>query len=128
MAPECIDGHPADERSDLFSLGTVLYWIATGALPFEALTPHALLKQIVEGRATPVQQRSARVSDDLARVIAKAMATKPAERFENAGQLVTALGDVLERAGMPADVQHLRSILENPDVELATVPAIAQCA
>ena len=33
MAPECIDGHPADERSDLFSLGTVLYWIATGSLP-----------------------------------------------------------------------------------------------
>ena len=64
MAPECIDGHGADERSDVFSMGTVLYWITTGSLPFEALTPHALLKQIVDGRAPPAQQKSPRVSDD----------------------------------------------------------------
>jgi serine/threonine-protein kinase len=120
MAPECIDGHPADERSDLFSLGTVLYWIATGSLPFEALTPHALLKQIVEGRAMPAQQRSPKISDDLARVIAKSMATKPADRYENAAALVKALDDVLEKSGLPADTQKLRAILASPDELLAT--------
>lgn len=119
MAPECIDGHPADERSDLFSLGTVLYWITTGFLPFEALTPHALLKQIVEGRAVPPQQRSPRVSDDLARVIAKAMATKPSERYPTATAFARALEELLEKAGVPAEPERLRRTLADPDPELS---------
>ena len=118
MAPECIDGEPANEQSDLFSLGTVLYWITTGVLPFEALTPHALLKQIVEGRSTPAQQRSRRISDDLARVLQKALATRPADRYPSATALAQALAEVLQRAGLPPSRAMLERILAAPDVEI----------
>ena len=119
MAPESIDGYPADERSDVFSLGTVLYWITTGSLPFEALTPHALLKLIVDGKAAPPQQKSPRVSDDLARVINRAMGTKPADRYQSAGEFAEALAEVLERSGLPASSARMTSILAAPEGELA---------
>ena len=118
MAPECIDGLPADERSDLFSLGTVLYWVCTGALPFEALTPHALLKLIVDGKVAPAQQKSPRVSDDLARVIHKSIATRPADRFASALDFAAALADVLEKSGLPADSSTLRRVLGEPGTGL----------
>jgi serine/threonine protein kinase len=114
MAPETIEGHQADERSDLFSMGTVLYWLTTGSLPFEALSPHALLKQIVDGKAAPAQQKSARVSDDLARVIAKSLQTNPADRFRTATEFAAALGEVIERAGLSVDSESLRRLLEAP--------------
>lgn len=114
MAPETIEGHHADERSDLFSMGTVLYWLVTGSLPFEALTPHALLKQIVDGKAAPAQQKSARVSDDLARVISKALQTQPADRFRTATEFAAALGEVVERAGLSVDSESVRRLLEAP--------------
>jgi len=123
MAPECIDGHGADERSDVFSMGTVLYWITTGSLPFEALTPHALLKQIVDGRAPPAQQKSPRVSDDLARVIARSMATKPTERFASAREFADALKEVLERAGLAVDDVTVRALLRTPAEQVPRVAA-----
>jgi serine/threonine-protein kinase len=123
MAPECIDGHGADERSDVFSMGTVLYWITTGSLPFEALTPHALLKQIVEGRAAPAQQRSPRISDDLARVISRSMATKPDERFATAREFADALREVLEKAGLSVDDVALRQVLRAPAEQVPLVAA-----
>ncbi len=123
MAPECIDGHAADERSDLFSMGTVLYWITTGSLPFEALTPHALLKQIVDGRSVPAQQKSARVSDDLARVIARSLQTNPANRYATATEFAAALAEVIERAGLVVDSEVLRRTLDAPAAELVVASA-----
>ncbi len=128
MAPECIDGLPADERSDLFSLGTVLYWLTTGSLPFEALTPHALLKQIVDGRMTPAQQKSPRISDELQRVMNKAMATKPADRYESASEFGDALKDVIVRAGLKVDDAELRATLKDPDIRLPEVMATVRRA
>lgn len=121
MAPECIDGHPADERSDLFSMGTVLYWITTGSLPFEALTPHALLKQIVDGRAVPAQQKAPRISDDLARVITRALATKPTDRYATAREFADALKEVLDRAGVAVDDVGLRRVLQSPADHLPAI-------
>jgi hypothetical protein len=128
MAPEVIDGHPADARSDLFALGTILYWITTGALPFEAQTPHALLKQIVEGKSPPAQQRSPRVSDDLARVLAKAMATRPDDRYQSATALADALAELLEKSGLAAAPDALRRILANPAAELPQASAAVRGA
>ena len=49
MAPEIVEGKEADERSDLFSLGTILYWLATGQLPFAASNPTATLRRAITG-------------------------------------------------------------------------------
>ena len=53
MVSEILDGKIADELSDLFSIGTIMYWLCTGKLPFDAPTPHALLKAIAENRYVP---------------------------------------------------------------------------
>src|SRR6185295_1762819 len=58
MAPEQIEGKECDPRSDLFSLGTVLYLLATSELPFSGSNPHQVLKRIMEGRfKDPLQAR-----------------------------------------------------------------------
>lgn len=119
MAPESIEGYPADARSDIFSLGTVLYWLVTGALPFEALTPHALLKNIVDATPMPPQQRAPRVSDDLAKVVARAMARRPEDRYESAADLAAALDEVLVAAGLPGDEHGAAAMLVNPRAQLA---------
>jgi len=128
MAPECIDGQPADERSDLFAMGTVLYWITTGALPFDAPTPHALLKQIVDGRATPSQQQSPVVSDDLARVIGRSLATRPADRFGSARAFADALAEVLERSGVAVDDHAVAAALAAPEHALPRLSARVRTA
>ena len=128
MAPECIDGLPADERSDLFSMGTVLYWMTTGSLPFEALSPHALLKQIVDGRVVPPQQKSSRVSDDLARVISRSLLTRPADRYASAHEFADALKDVLERSGLSVDDASLRQTLKSPAAEMPLLAARCRSA
>lgn len=115
MAPESIEGLPCDERSDLFSLGTVLYWLTTGTLPFEAATPHALLRAIVEAAPPPAQQRAPRVSDDLAKVIARAMARRPDDRYATAAELATALESVVHAAGLGADPQFCAELLGRPE-------------
>jgi serine/threonine-protein kinase len=119
MAPESIEGFPADQRSDIFSLGTVLYWLVTGALPFEALTPHALLKKIVEAQPPPPQQRSPRVSDDLSKVIERAMAREPDDRYPSAGEMADALAEVLDRASLPTSDAEISDILRDPARGLA---------
>lgn len=128
MAPESIEGYPADARSDLFSLGTVLYWLVTGALPFEALTPHALLKNIVDAAPMPAQQRSPRVSDDLAKVIARAMARRPEQRFENAGEMAEALEAALLEAGVSSSEEAVAELLRAPDEGLPALSASVRVA
>lgn len=128
MAPECIEGFPADARSDLFSLGTVLYWLTTGYLPFEALTPHALLRTIVEASYPPPQQRSPRVSDDICRVLDRALARRPEDRFQSASEMSAALEEVLTAAGCPTASPDLEQILAGPEQGLSTTSTRVRAA
>src|SRR5918912_3461660 len=50
LAPETIEGKPVDPRADLFSFGTILYWLSCGKLPYQASSPAALLRAILEGK------------------------------------------------------------------------------
>ncbi len=119
MAPECIEGEHADEQSDVFSLGTVMYWLCTGALPFEAATPHALLKAIVEGRVPPPQQKNPRVSDDLARVLSRALRKKKKDRYASAREFADALEAVLREAGLVATPELVARTMKSPDEAFA---------
>lgn len=118
MAPECIEGHPADARSDLFSLGTMLYWMTTGHLPFAGPTPHALLRAIVEVDCVPAQARSPRISDGLARIVTRSMAKNPAQRFASAREFADALDAFLRDAGVDADDARVEAFLSAPKKEL----------
>lgn len=121
MAPECIDGNTADARSDLFSLGTVLYWLTTGSLPFSASTPHALLKAIVDGKWMPPQQHQPRISDALARVIHKSMARQPDDRYASATEMADALAKALTGFGLTPTARLVNQALSHPSKEMPEI-------
>ena len=119
LAPETIDGRPADTRSDLFSLGTLLYWLACGKLPFHAATPAALLRQILEG--TPQDPRMVRrsVSDGLAKVISRLLERDPEKRYQTAAEAQQDLEALLAQAGIDDPVAALRDFVQGKPPEAA---------
>lgn len=118
MAPEIIDGKDADERSDVFSLGTILYWLVTGHLPFEAPSPGALLRKILEGDYTDPRVLCPSVSDQLARLIGEAMHRDREQRLPSAATFQEKLAALLSEEGFqrPGDLltDFLRAPRETP--------------
>ena len=93
MAPEQVKGEPLDHRSDLFSLGSVLYQMATGRPPFRAATTFAVLKRVVEDDPRPIRDVIPEIPQWLADVIAKLHAKNPEERFQSAREVADVLTD-----------------------------------
>lgn len=114
MAPEIIDGEDADERSDIFSLGTVLYAIVTGQLPFEAPSPGALLKKILSGDYPDPREIKPTVSDALTKVIHDSMALNPADRIQNASAFQARLRDALLDVEIERPEELLERFLKDP--------------
>ncbi|GAC1341753.1 MAG: hypothetical protein NVSMB23_13720 [Myxococcales bacterium] len=100
LAPETIEGKATDPRSDLFSFGTILYWLSCGELPFRAPSPAALLRQILEGKLIDPRTVRPGVSDGQARVIARCLERDPQKRYQSARELLEELGNLLSQAGV----------------------------
>ncbi len=94
MSPEQATGKPLDGRSDLFSLGTILYELLTARLAFRATDPMEAMLAIVSGNADDLRADVARGAPELAQVIAECHARDPNERFQRAGELMGALESV----------------------------------
>jgi serine/threonine protein kinase len=95
MSPEQADGQPLDQRSDLFSLGSVLYFMATGHPPFRADRPMAVLKRTCHDPHRPAWQCNAEIPEALSKIIDRLLQKKPGSRFSSAAELEKALADVL---------------------------------
>jgi len=91
MSPEQLSGAELDARSDLYSAGVVLFECVTGTLPYEADTSWALVAKHIEEPVPDPRTRNAEVPEPLARVILKAMAKEPQQRYRTAGELYDAL-------------------------------------
>lgn len=98
MAPEQVAGETQliDARTDLYSLGVVLYEALTGKLPYQARTPTALREQILFRSPTPVSD----LPPSVEAVVVRCLAKHPADRFGSATELATALRGTL--ASLPA--------------------------
>jgi len=98
MSPEQVEcaSYLLDGRSDVFSLGVVLYQLLTGVLPFAASSLDDLKRQITEATPVAPSQLNAGVPDRLARICLRAMAKTRADRYETAGQFASALVEWLE--------------------------------
>ena len=91
MSPEMVRGQAADPRSDLFSLGVVLYEAITGVNPFNAADLAAVLYRIVNIDVSSVRQHSAELPPALDRVLRRALAKEPESRFATATDFASAL-------------------------------------
>lgn len=91
MAPEQGSGGPVTTRADLYSLGVILYEMLVGELPFTADTPVAVLLKHISDTPPPVHQRVPDLPLELDRVLDRALAKKPEDRFPSGAALVRAM-------------------------------------
>ena len=100
MAPEQgLEGH-CDARSDIYSLGIVLYEMLTGEPPFDAETPLAILMKHVNDPLPLPRQRVPDVPEPLERVVLKALAKRPGDRYQSAEEMGWALKKAAHEAGV----------------------------
>lgn len=117
MAPEHVDGKPIDYRTDVFALGIVLYQLCTGELPFAGKNAHEVLKRIADGKYPPPQQHNHAINNELARIIVKAMARVPADRFQTMAEFAEALQLFLAHAGLETPQLDLAAFVRKPQAE-----------
>jgi serine/threonine protein kinase/tetratricopeptide (TPR) repeat protein len=91
MSPEQARGEATDHRSDLFSLGIVLYQMAGGRLPFKGKSTVETLHSIITAEAQPLTEISGEIPTEVDRIIRKLMEKEPDRRYQNAAELVTDL-------------------------------------
>lgn len=101
MSPEQARSEPIDARSDLFSLGSVLYAICTGRAPFRSETSYGVLRQITDSEPTPIRDLNPDVPDWLCRIVERLMAKQPAERFSSASEVSQLLAGCLAHVQNP---------------------------
>jgi tRNA A-37 threonylcarbamoyl transferase component Bud32 len=104
MSPEQADGRTVDHRSDLFSLGSVLYALATGHPPFRANGMAAVLKRVAADLPRPVREINPDIPDWLEEIIQKLHAKEPAKRFQSAQEVAELLGQHLAHLQQPTVV------------------------
>ncbi|WP_437983552.1 serine/threonine-protein kinase [Sorangium sp. So ce117] len=110
MSPEQAQGQPVDRRSDIFSLGVVLFEAVTGALPFQVL--HDL---VLPQTGVPEPPRPTLIAPhcprDLEEIIVKALARDPRKRFQTAGEMASVLEDFLMRRSGVVTPAHVAELL-----------------
>jgi Tol biopolymer transport system component/tRNA A-37 threonylcarbamoyl transferase component Bud32 len=103
MAPEQVEGKEADARSDIFSLGAVLYEMVSGKRAFEGKTLVSVAASILEKEPEPIRTLQPVTPASLERAIRKCLAKDPDERWQSAGDLASELKWIAEGSGsLPA--------------------------
>ncbi|MEY4580491.1 MAG: hypothetical protein RL701_5194, partial [Pseudomonadota bacterium] len=108
MAPEQMLGQVADQRTDIYAIGAMLYELVSGNPPFQAETYSELARKVtVDAHAIPLDEQLA-VEPEFAELVAKAMARDPADRFVSVVELMKALAPFARSPRSPTGLAWLR--------------------
>jgi hypothetical protein len=108
MSPEQASGAVLDSRSDLFSLGTLLYLFFTGRRPFEAPTDLESIMRVRECRFAPPEEVKPGLSPALTKIIHRAMQAAPSKRYQHADEMLVDIETVQRTAYRPAGQTELK--------------------
>lgn len=116
MSPEQARGDAVDPRSDLFSLGTVIYAMCTGRSPFRASSPYGVLRRIVEDTPRSIREINSDIPVWLETIVCRLHAKQPEHRFQSASELAKLLEECLAHLQNPSVKlpQELRAVPLNP--------------
>ena len=98
MSPEQVRGLRIDSRTDIYSLGVVMYEMFTGTVPYTSDNPMGVLYQHIEGTKEMPRARNPQLSPAIEAVILKAMEVRPDDRYQTAHELI----DALDATGLKA--------------------------
>lgn len=101
MSPEQSQGSVGDERADIYSLGIVLYQLATGRLPFNADTPMGIMLKHISAALPIPRTLNPDLPEGVERVILKALAKAPDDRYQSVREMLTDLGKAMSGEAIP---------------------------
>ena len=103
MSPEQALGRPVDGRSDLFSLGVILYELAAGQRPFRGESLAAIFRAVTQEDPGPPEELNPSIPSSLSKIIMECLAKEPESRFETGEDLACALGTILDEGESVAE-------------------------
>ncbi len=113
MSPEQAAGGPIDARSDLFSVGTMLYVMICGRYPFDAPTDLEVLLLVKNGEAIPPEVARPGIHPDVSRLLKRALAKDPAARFQRADDMLIEVEQVMRVAFRAVGQTELKRWLQD---------------
>jgi eukaryotic-like serine/threonine-protein kinase len=108
MAPEQVEGHEADARTDLWGFGAVLYEMTTGRLPFVATSAARMVGAILKDEPSPMRELRPETPPTLERLVMKCLAKDPDERWQSAHDLVAELRWIFDERSRGGDAGRSR--------------------
>jgi tRNA A-37 threonylcarbamoyl transferase component Bud32 len=115
MAPEQIEGGDVDARADVFGAGVLFYEMLTGTLPFEGQNPAQVLRRVLDGTFLPAERVRPHVGAAYGRIVARALARDPADRFPSAQAFAAALEAELAALGIVDARAEISRFVLDPD-------------
>ncbi len=112
MSPEQARGESVEQASDLFSLGSVLYTLCTGRVPFRAESSHGVMRKIIDEEPVPIRELNPEIPEWLCDIVTKLMAKDKAARFTSAKYVHTLLEACLSHVQQPTVIELPKDLRE----------------
>ncbi len=127
MSPEQGTGETLDHRSDIYSLGVILYEMITGRVPYSAETPIAVILKHIKDPLPPVRKFNPTLPESVELVLLKALAKKPEDRYQSTDEFVNALQKAIAEA--TSDVSTTlapKTLIAKPPTVIKSPPTTAK--